>query len=232
MTEEKAERPSGIVSDLFAGAGMGLLLGVLVGLSSSPVVGVVVGALASVLAVFLGLDAASGTLGGAFRVNGARIGSLGVATVIGLGIGLYARVNNPFASPPAAQLERWADALPEDPTLAKQMMVFERTGIAPSRFQYGDAPAAGDIDVAPQEGAATRQAVLFSTLGEFDACRRLDPSRFATTKDVLAAYMRQGAPGALPIFAERIAAYPTADRAVAVTLAHELLCILQREDGG
>jgi hypothetical protein len=209
---------------------MGLLLGTLVGLSSSPVVGVVVGALASVLAIFLGLDATAGSALGALRVNGPRIGALGAATVVGLGLGLWVRVTNPFLPDPAAQLARWQAALPDDPTLAKQMMVLERTGVAPSRFQYGDEPPSEDVEVAAQEGAAARQAVLFSTLGDFNACSRLDPARFATPADVLPAYARRGAPAGLPEFAELIAALPEADLAVAVATAHELLCALQRAE--
>jgi hypothetical protein len=217
-------------SDVLGGAGMGLLLGTLVGLSSSPVVGVVVGALASVLAIFLGLDATAGSALGALRVNGPRIGALGAATVVGLGLGLWVRVTNPFLPDPAAQLARWQAALPDDPTLAKQMMVLERTGVAPSRFQYGDEPPSEDVEVAAQEGAAARQAVLFSTLGDFNACSRLDPARFATPADVLPAYARRGAPAGLPEFAELIAALPEADLAVAVATAHELLCALQRAE--
>jgi hypothetical protein len=105
--EVRADSPPSILPDLFGGAGMGLLLGTLVGLSSSPVVGIVVGALASVLAVFLGLDVSTGSVIGALRINGVRIGALGVATVIGLGLGLYVRVNNPFLPDPEVQLQRW-----------------------------------------------------------------------------------------------------------------------------
>jgi hypothetical protein len=120
--------------------------------------------------------------------------------------------------------------LPDDPTLAKQMTVFERTGIVPSQFHYGNEPPAGEVTVAMQEGPATRTAVLFSTLGEFDVCTRLDPSRLASTGAVLAVYSRRRAPAFLPQVAERIAALPEAEQAVAVAVVHEVLCLMQREE--
>ncbi|HQY10435.1 MAG TPA: hypothetical protein PK797_17170, partial [Burkholderiaceae bacterium] len=43
-----------VLGDVLSGAGLGLLLGVVVGLATSPVVAIVVGALVSLLAVFLG----------------------------------------------------------------------------------------------------------------------------------------------------------------------------------
>jgi hypothetical protein len=227
---ESTERPPEVWPDLFGGAGMGLLLGTLVGLSSSPVVGVVVGALASVLAVFLGLDVTTGSAMGALRINGARIGALGVATVVGLGLGLYVRVNNPFLPEPEAQLQRWQAALPEDPTLAKQMTVFERTGIVPSRFQYGTEMPGEEITVAMQEGAPTRTAALFSTLSEFDACQQLDPSKYRTLDAVLARYSRPGAPDYLPRVAASIAGLPEGDRETALATAHDVLCIMQSEE--
>jgi hypothetical protein len=225
--EESEAHPTSIWPDLLGGAGLGLLLGTLVGLSSSPVVGVVVGALASVLAVFLGLDLSTGSVMGALRINGPRIGALGLATVVGVGIGLWVRVNNPFLPDPLAQLQRWQAALPEDPTLAKQMMLFERTGIVPSRFQYGNAPPGEDVTVAMEEGAAIRTAVLFSTLSEFDACTQLDPASYRTADAVLARYSRPGAPDYLPKFAASITALPEADRNDALATAHQLLCIMQ-----
>ena len=210
---------------------MGLLIGTLVAMSASPVVAVVVGSLASLLAVFLGLDAGSGTAMGAFRINGARIGSLGVATVVGLCIGLYIRLNNPFIDSPTEQLARWTVAFPEDPTLAKQLMIFERTGIAPSSFQFGADLPGGEVTVSAEANStAMRQAVLFSTLSDYDACARLDPARYRTPAAALAAYSLPGAPETLPQIAADIASLPETDQPAALVAARDVLCILQRED--
>lgn len=217
-------------SDIIGGAGLGLLIGVLVGLSSSPVVGVVVGALASILAVFLGLDVGASSIVGRLGINGPRIGALGLATVIGLGVGLYVRVNNPFLPEPQAQLARWQAALPDDPTLAKQLMVLERTGIEPSHFHYGAAPPAQDIKVAAQATPGTQSAVLFSTLSQFDVCTRINPTRYAASEDLLAAYSRSGAPPVLPKIAASIANLPNSEQATALAVSHEVLCLLQQEE--
>ncbi len=230
MVDEDSGRPTSVRSDIASGAGIGLLLGVLVGLSSSPVVGIVAGALASILAVFLGLDPKAKSFTGALRINGTRIFSLGLTTVVGIGCGLYVRINNPIADSPVAQLERWSAALPNDPTLAKQLMVFERTGIEPSRFHFGTEVAPADIDVKASKGAATRQAVLFSTLSKFDVCTRLNPDRFTTDADLLETYSRDGAPDILPQIATSIELLPEHEQKVALAIAHDVLCLAQREE--
>jgi hypothetical protein len=55
MNRSNGNAPIGL-SHVIAGAGIGLLVGTLVGLSLSPVVGVVLGGLTALLAAFLGLS--------------------------------------------------------------------------------------------------------------------------------------------------------------------------------
>jgi hypothetical protein len=228
--DEEPSRRSATVSDVLAGAGLGLMLGTLMGLSESEVVGTVVAALAAVLAVFLGLDITTGSVLGALRVNGARIGSLGLATVVGVGLGLHVRVNDPFLPAPVDQLGRWQAALPDDPTLAKQLMMWERIGILPAAFQFGDAPPEGEVAVEVAEGAQTRRSVLFSTFGDYDVCDSLSPDRLPDPADQLAAYGRMGAPPVLPRIAEVIAALPAAEQAAALRVSYDILCLIKTDE--
>lgn len=220
------------VADLFAGAGMGLLLGTVVGLTTTPVVAGIVGALTSVLAVFLGLDGSGSSEGRVLRINAVRIGSFGMAAVIGFGLGLYARINNPLAEAPETQMARWSAAFPEDPTLAKQLMVYERTGIKPDGLVFGkqapDAPLKAEVD---ERIAAAKSSILYSTLSEFDACHRLNPERLNSTEATLRNFTRTNAPDWLAPVKAKIEARPPEEQALALAATHDVLCILQQEEG-
>ena len=80
---------SGVAVDVFSGSGLGLLLGVIMGMAHTPVVATVVGAITSLLAVFLGLEGSGSKLAEItkVRLNGVRIGSFALATVAGLFLG-------------------------------------------------------------------------------------------------------------------------------------------------
>lgn len=76
----------------FSGIGIGLMVGVLLGLSISPVVGYFIGAVGTGLAALLGLNDRHFS-----AAKGVRIGAFGFATVAGAAIGIYARTHDVFA---------------------------------------------------------------------------------------------------------------------------------------
>lgn len=80
-----------IISAIFNGAGIGLLLGILWSLSVSPVIGGVIATLSSLLALFLGLSEKY-----IDPLKSIRIGAFGIAAVAGVLLGLYIRSNDPF----------------------------------------------------------------------------------------------------------------------------------------
>ena len=80
--------------------------------------------------------------------------------------------------------------------------------------------------------AAAKSAVLFSALGDFDACSRLDPRRFADADAALFAYGRANAPEVARAAGARIAAMDERDQEAALTLAYEILCAVQKADDG
>jgi len=219
------ENKQGFIVDVFSGVGLGLLLGVIVGMASSPVVATVVGAIASVLAVFLGLEGGDSKLAAFAKVqlNGVRIGSFALATVIGLVLGLYIRINNPLAEPPVVQMQRWYEVFPvevaplkpvpgmayannaeealRNRTLARQLMIFERTGLTPKSLDYGQKqfaksssaenssskkassggssnPGSVSTEVTLSKSSGTRLAILFGKDNELNVCVDLNPKEF------------------------------------------------------
>ena len=213
----------GIAVDMLAGAGLGLLLGIVVGLSTSPVVGVVVGGLTSLLAAFLGLQGGEDSKIAAFakvQLNGVRIGCFGLAAVLGVLLGLYVRINNPLAEAPEHQLARWTRAFPDNPVLARQMMISERTGLNAANLKFD--PGAAGVAVTLAAGAGARSASLFSNAGDRDFCRELAPERFGNdTANILNAY------GDIETFApvaNQVRALPAEQRLGALLAAHAMLC--------
>ena len=227
--ESGRERPSDGRADMFSGAGLGLLLGTLLGLAITPVVTGVVGAITALLAIFLGLDGRDTPLR-LPAVNVLRIGAFGFATVAGLVLGLYLRVNNPLAADPGAAMARWTAAFPDNPTLARQMMVFERTALRPAEIAYGGEGAPAQTTQLDETLASAKQMVLFSDLSDYDACSRLDPDRFGSAEDTLAAYRRGDPPELVQAVATRLDGLPEADRPAALRLSHDILCDVQATD--
>ncbi|WP_342075686.1 hypothetical protein [Yoonia sp. SS1-5] len=230
-TDEAPQNPARYSpkADLFSGAGLGALLGTILGLSITPVVVTVVGALTSVLAVFLGLDGRE-TSARLPKVNALRIGAFGFATIAGLALGLFLRINNPLAVDPRIAMAEWAEAFPDNPALAQQMMVYERTALVPGEIAFGtagEAPTAVNLDAGT---AASRQAVLFSSLSGFEACDRLDPDRFGTPEATLAAYGRGDPPALIQSVARRLDAVAADDLPLAITIAHGILCDVEQSE--
>lgn len=120
-------------ADAFAGFALGLLTGLLVGLSSTPVVGGVVGALTAVIAGFFGLTSAPLT------PDPLRIGSFGCAAVIGLAFGLHVRAQDLTALTVREEVRRWTDA-GYAPDAARDIVAFARYGIRPAGREIGPPP--------------------------------------------------------------------------------------------
>ena len=220
---------SGVLGDVVAGAGLGLLLGVVVGLATSPVVAIVVGALVSLLAVFLGLESRGESklaIVAKVQINGLRIGTFGLAAVAGVLLGQWVRVNNPIAQPPQQQLARWQQAFPDNPVLAAQLMVHERTGITPAELKFDKDAAATPVAAASDAGAL--RPGLMATAVKANLCADLAPRRFGgRVASTLEAWVDEKGP--YRVVAERIAQLPAAQQAGALEAAHLLVCELGRD---
>lgn len=99
------QQPRALVS-LFSGAGIGLMVGILLGLANSPMVGVLAGAVGAMLAAVLGLNDTHFT-----TAKGLRIGAFGIAVAIAAPAGLYARNHRLLHPTPAMLADRKAEYL-------------------------------------------------------------------------------------------------------------------------
>ena len=164
--------PMLMATQVFSSLGIGLLVGILLGLSSAPVVGLIVGSITALLASVLGFKMPTwGSAGNESKERlpetsvqtliGLRAGTFGFACVLGIFVGIYMRTHDVLSPRPPGLAERYEELLaigfaPED---ARALLV---------------GAGAASADAIP----TTRQTVLFS--GDADACENLAADRFAT----------------------------------------------------
>ncbi|BBB31039.1 hypothetical protein [Neptunomonas japonica] len=175
-----------IASQIFSSVGIGSLIGILLGLSSSPVVGLVVGSITALLASLIGLktpatddDSASQVLTSSqLKLAGIRTGSFGLACVLGIVVGIYMRTHN-VLSPVEPTLEIQFNELTQigfSPKEARDLLVITRFGNN-STAQEG-------------EGSATMQSlektVLFAT--DSTLCAKIAVDRFESFAALMSFY--------------------------------------------
>ena len=173
-----------MATQVFSSLGIGLLVGILLGLSSAPVVGLIVGSITALLASLLGFKVpvrGGGDDGhddrlpeaSAQTLIGLRAGTFGFACVLGIFVGIYMRTHDVLSPKPPGLAERYEEllAIGFAPEAARGLLV-------------GDGPAAY---AAPEATPTTRQTVLFES--EIEGCSNLAADRFATL-EVAADYYR------------------------------------------
>ena len=89
-----------LLADVAAGSGMGLLVGVLLGLSVAQAVGGVIAALSALIGGFLGLTGGGGA-------RSWRTGAFGLACVIGVLLGLFVRSGAVLAPSIEQDVAQW-----------------------------------------------------------------------------------------------------------------------------
>lgn len=195
-------------AEVAAGMGLGLLVGVLLGLSSTGVVGGVVTALAAVLAAFLGLSGTGASSKG-MSVGRARIAAFGFACTLGVGLGLATRAHDWLSEPIGVQVERWrhAGASPAD---AIDFVAWQRLGVMPHGRTIGEVPK-----------PSAAQTVLFANPSATQ-CSQLSGRRFAQPAGRLDAMSRAG--GSWQRAAEAISRVQDSDHADLMDAAYELAC--------
>lgn len=166
----RKQQPSATVS-LFSGAGIGVMVGALLGLATSPMVGVLAGAVGAGLAAVLGLNDAHFT-----TAKGLRIGAFGVAVALAAPAGLYARNHRLLHPSPASLADRKAEylalGLEEEEVLGLLREWLSVTGV-PGGDRSG-ARVQGVAGVLAPPGAAAGTASRVSERGvELANCREL-----------------------------------------------------------
>ena len=180
-------------SQMFGGVGLGLLVGILVGLSSSPVASVVVGALAAGMMTLLGFVSSSKD-GDPVAARGSvlRLGGFGLACTAAVLSGLYIRTHNLLSPTPNEQVKELQGAgyTPEE---ARMWVEYKNLGTLTART---------DSQVAAVFRApATAGSVLFAS-GNSDECQHFDTNRYKNAKEQLYALQQLG--GRHAEYAEKI----------------------------
>ncbi len=174
-----------IASQIFSSVGIGSLIGILLGLSSSPVVGLVVGSITALLASLIGLktpatdDSDSQVLTSSqLKLAGIRTGSFGLACVLGIVVGIYMRTHNVLS--------------PVEPTLEVQFNELTQIGFSPKeardllvikRFGNKSTANKGESSAATQ---SLEKTVLFAT--DSALCEQIAVDRFESFTALISFY--------------------------------------------
>lgn len=172
-----------MIGQLFAGAGLGLLVGILVGLSSSPVVSTVVGALAAGMITLLGFVRPSKDGESSYAEGSVvRLGSFGLACTAAVLFGLFIRTHNLLSPSISEQIGDVRNAGYTDEE-AHRWVAYRNIGIATGSSSEKSHPADGSASVAG--------SVLFSSANSGE-CQYFDTNRYQNTKEHLYALQQLG----------------------------------------
>ncbi|TQV77852.1 hypothetical protein [Denitrobaculum tricleocarpae] len=160
---------------MFAAAcSLGLLTGLLIGLSTSGVTGSVVSA---VLAMAAGVVALTGVKNpflpkgenAAERSAGHNwaVSAFALLTIVGLGSGLWARTHDLLSPAPGEIAARWT-GIGLAPEVAQRIAVLQLSGLSLN--------AEGEVKAESPEALKKTASILFSGVSDAD-CQRTDPSR-------------------------------------------------------
>lgn len=117
--------------EVFSGIGLGLLVGLIIGLSIAEVSGIILGALTSLLAVFFGLKP-EGESGNSKSIT---IGSFSFSCVIAICIGLFMRANNVLTPSIENEVKEYQLANFDNAEI-KQIILLKKLGIVPQGYTF------------------------------------------------------------------------------------------------
>lgn len=150
------------------------------GMTTTPIIGTVVGALAGIFATVFGVREQD--FGGF-----ARIGGFGLFCVIGVLAGIIVRAHNLLGVGVKQQVAEWVDA-GYSPSAAQRIVMYRELGLVED--------SAGALRETKRSDKAPAPSMLGSTMsakGASDDCPDMDPSRFANDpKKILSSYRAQG----------------------------------------
>jgi hypothetical protein len=172
-----------MIGQLFAGVGLGLLVGMLVGLSSSPVVSVVVGALAAGIITLLGfVPSAKSSEPGSVEGSVVRLGSFGIVCTAAILAGLFIRTHNSFSPSIAQQVDEVRKAGYSDEESRKWVAAKNLSPLAGADSEKSRPAGAG---------APVTASVLFSG-GNSGECQHFDTNRYKNIQEQLNALRQLG----------------------------------------
>ena len=198
---------------------MGVLVGALVGLSVSPVVGTILGGLAALLVAFLGLNEEKTPPGAAAdpaharRAQGRsiRAGAFGLTCAVAVVLGIVIRTHGLLSVPVDRQVATW-EAAGFTRSDAQHLVAYRELGILPP-----GRTAAADTALAPK--AATSGLFTGALSGE---CSQLERERHRDLGEELNAYGRAG--GRWAALAAALRTVPPARQREILDAAWSLAC--------
>jgi hypothetical protein len=191
-----------------AGLSLGTLVGLLIGVSSVPVVASAVGALLALLVTFFGFVQTNGTM--ATRTSGARLAGFGLAMAAALVGGIALRSHGALGPSFADRVASFAvEGMPRERAL--DLAVYEQLGLRMGQLAQVEAPKA----------APAASPYAFSGAGD-PSCAMLDADRYAEVKARLAAMQSRG--GAWAAVARFGADLPQAQASALADAAFALRC--------
>jgi hypothetical protein len=213
-----------MIGQLFAGAGLGLLVGVLVGLSSSPVVAGLVGALAAGMVTLLGFarpakenQQAQPSYTGYSEGSVVRLGSFGVACAAAVILGLFIRTHN-WASPSIAEQVSEVQKAGYSGDEARRWVAYRNIGTA-TLAANSDASAASTHSTGGTASAAG--SVLFSGANQGE-CQHFDTNRYKDAQEHLYALRQLG--GKYAEYAEKISSLDASQQKTVLNSLRLLFC--------
>jgi hypothetical protein len=195
--------------EVLAGVGLGFAVGILVGMSTSPVVAIVVSSLAAVLATFFGLSAPSND---ATRVL--RIASFGFACPVAVILGLGVRSHNWLGPSVEQQIKDWTNA-GYTVQQARAFVAFRQLGLVPEGQKTAAVPKSSVDSGLFSAPDSTNDPVVAE-------CGRLVSSRFPTANERLDAMKRAG--GVWKTLGDSIVNPNSAQSAAVIEAAYRLAC--------
>lgn len=187
---DKRQRNFILLSQVFAGMGIGILMGLIIGLSVSPVVKSILGTLSGLLGVFLGLqdsifgkkDTAPNSLS-PIILSSIRTGSFGIFCVLAILFGLYLRTHDVIGMSVTNQVKRWTDA-GYDSTIAKELAMYEKLNMTSMKLLTLHERSAGSEsdstanEVSSPDTGGLAGTFLFSHKSLPQLSNLLDPSTY------------------------------------------------------
>ena len=126
-----------VLAHAFAGGGLGLCVGVLIGMTTTAVVGTVIGALTALFATIFGDQIGKPTGGGAAPdpAGFARIGAFGAMCTVGALVGVLIRAHNYLGETPAVEVGSLEAAGFSKP-IALQLYMYRTFGLVQTDDQH------------------------------------------------------------------------------------------------
>jgi len=206
--------PPRIGFNFVVGGGLGLVVGVLMGMTTTPVVGGILAALAALFATIFGVKDNDTS-------SFARIGGFGLFCVLGVAGGVYLRAHNSLGNNPRQQVAEWTSAGFSD-SVARSIVLYREMGLLVNAKGELVPTARADKIVVPTSSTAT---TLSGATAE--ECDNMLPSRFGDdAKKIIASYQATG--GRWETFANALDGLPPARQTALINAAYALACSAER----